>query len=190
MLSEFVITFRESLEAALIAGIVLSYLIKTRQTRFNNTVYLGIVAGIVASVIGAFAFSALAGGFEGSAEQLFEGITMLVGAILLTTMILWMMQQRHITQDIENEVKHSIEQHNAFAIAILVFISVLREGVETVIFLGTLTLKDGVGVSMFGAAAGLVIASVFGYALFRHFLKIKADTFRVVTLKEVLALIK
>ena len=175
-LPSFIITFRETLEAALILGIVLAFLYKTKQTQYNKYVYWGLIVAVIGSVISAFAFNALLGGFEGVNEQLFEGTMMILGAALISWMILWMLQQRHITQDIENEVKHSIEQHNAFAIAVLVFISVLREGVETVIFLGTLTLKDGIGVSLFGAAVGVIIAAVFGYALFRHFLKIKLKT--------------
>lgn len=175
-LPSFIITFRETLEAALIIGIVLAFLYKTQQTQYNMYVYWGIVVAILGSVISAFAFNALLGGFEGVNEQIFEGTMMILGAALISWMILWMLQQRHITKDIENEVKQRIEHHNAFAIGVLVFISVLREGVETVIFLGTLSLKDGVGVSIFGAAIGIAIAAIFGYALFRHFLKIKLKT--------------
>ena len=78
MLSEFIITFRETLEVALIVGIILSYLTKTKETKYNPVVYVGLVAGLVASVIGAILFNTLAGGFEGAAEQIFEGITMLL----------------------------------------------------------------------------------------------------------------
>ena len=176
LLPSFIITFRETLEAALVIGIVLAFLYKTKQTAYNRYVYGGLAAGILASILAAFAFSAMLGGFEGANEELFEGILMFAGAALISWMILWMMQQRHITQEIEHGVKESIARHNALAIGILVFVSVLREGVETVIFLGTLTLKEGVGVSIFGAAAGIIIAAVFGYALFRHFLKIRLKT--------------
>src|SRR3989344_9168066 len=176
LLPSFIITFRETLEAALILGIVLAFLYKTKQTQYNKYVYWGLIVAVIGSVISAFAFNALLGGFEGVNEQLFEGTMMILGAALISWMILWMLQQRHITKDIENEVKQRIEHHNAFAIGVLVFISVLREGVETVIFLGTLSLKDGVGVSIFGAAIGIAIAAIFGYALFRHFLKIKLKT--------------
>jgi len=176
MLSEFVITFRESLEAALIAGIVLSYLIKTRQPRFNNTVYLGIVAGIVASVIGAFAFSALAGGFEGSAEQLFEGITMLVGAILLTTMILWMMQQSHIAQELHSRIDEKIMQAQKAGIFALVFVAIFREGIETVIFLGAVSAGNA-GISVIGAMAGIIAAIFLGYLIFVSSLKIDLKKF-------------
>ena len=92
MIANFIITFRETLEAALIVGIILGYLVRTKQTKYNKTVYMGVVTGIIASIIGAFLFVRLAGGFEGKAEQIFEGITMLFGAFLLTTMILWMMK--------------------------------------------------------------------------------------------------
>src|SRR3989344_5101596 len=105
MIESFIITFRETLEVALIVGIILSYLVRTKQTKYNNIVYIGIAFGIVASIIGAFLFNYLAGGFTGRAEKIFEGITMLVGAVLLTTMILWMMKQKHIARELEHKVK-------------------------------------------------------------------------------------
>jgi high-affinity iron transporter len=82
MIPSFIITFREVLEAALVVGIVLSYLVRTKQTQHNNIVYLGVASGIVASIVGAIVFTTIAGGFAGRAEKIFEGITMLVGAFL------------------------------------------------------------------------------------------------------------
>lgn len=102
MIPSFIITFRETLEAALVVGIVLSYLYRVKQTKHNNIVYAGVISGIVASIIGAILFTALAGGFTGRSEEIFEGITMLAGALLLTTMILWMMKQKHIAKKLEN----------------------------------------------------------------------------------------
>ena len=110
MIESFIITFRETLEVALIVGIILGYLIKTKQTKYNNIVYMGIVFGIVASIIGALLFNYLAGGFAGRAEEIFEGITMLVGALLLTTMILWMMKQKHIARELEQKVAAKISE--------------------------------------------------------------------------------
>ena len=69
MLSSFIITFREALEAALIIGIVLSYLHRTKQHHLNNVVYLSVISGIVASIIGAFMFNVIDGGFTGKAEK-------------------------------------------------------------------------------------------------------------------------
>ena len=87
MISSFIITFRETLEAALIIGIILAYLAKTKKERYNKIVYIGIISAVVASMMGAFLFNTLAGGFEGKAEQMFEGISMLFAAFLLTFMI-------------------------------------------------------------------------------------------------------
>ena len=82
-ISSFIIMFRESLEAALIIGIVLAYLSKTKRTKYNNIVYLGVVSAVVASIIGAIIFNSLAGGFTGRAEYIFEGTAMFLAAVLL-----------------------------------------------------------------------------------------------------------
>src|SRR3989338_7315302 len=136
MIESFIITFRETLEVALIVGIILSYLVRTKQTKFNNIVYIGIAFGIVASIIGAFLFNYLAGGFTGRAEKIFEGIIMLFGAFLLTAMIFWMMKQKHIARELEQKVAAKISETYKSGLFLLVFVAVLREGIETVIFLG------------------------------------------------------
>ena len=121
MLSDALITFRETLEAALLVWIVLSYLIKTKQTRYIRTVYAGIFFGIVASLLGALAFTRIAGGFEGRAEQIFEGTTMIVGALLLTTMILWMMRQESHLENIQRTVAEKVSSARTTGIFLLVF---------------------------------------------------------------------
>jgi high-affinity iron transporter len=142
MISSFIITFREALEAALIVGIILSFLARTNQTKYNNVVYLGVVSGVVGSVIGAFLFNHIAGGFSGKAEEIFEGFTMLIGAVLLTTMILWMMKQKHIAKELEEKVSVEITKVHKFGLFSLVFVAILREGIETVIFLSASSLMN------------------------------------------------
>jgi len=93
MLQSFIILFRETFEVALIIGIVLGYLTRSGQRGYRSSVYLGLVAGVAASILGAVVFQLLAGGFSGTAEEIFEGITMLAGAILLTTLITWMIRK-------------------------------------------------------------------------------------------------
>jgi high-affinity iron transporter len=165
MLSEFIITFRETLEVALIVGIILSYLTKTKETKYNPVVYVGLVAGIVASIIGAILFNTLAGGFEGAAEQIFEGITMLLGAIMLTTMILWMMKQGKIAEKLEAEVAVHLSTAQRFDLFLLVFLAVLREGIETVIFLNAAAIATG-GNTLIGSVLGIAAAVVLGYLIF------------------------
>ena len=180
MVPSFIITFREVLEAALVVGIVLSYLVRTKQTQYNNIVYLGVASGIVASIIGAVIFSTLAGGFTGRAEKIFEGITMLVGAFLLTTMILWMMKQKHIAQELEHRVATELTKRHKFGLCLLVFVAILREGIETVIFLNAASFVAANN-SIFAALAGIVAAILLGYAIFLGSMKINIKKFFNIT---------
>lgn len=180
MIPSFIITFREVLEAALVVGIILSYLVRTRQTQYNNIVYLGVASGIVASIIGAVLFNTLAGGFSGRAEKIFEGITMLVGAFLLTTMILWMMKQKQVAQELEHRVATQLSRTHKFGLFLLVFMAILREGIETVIFLGAASFVS-TNNSMFAAFAGLIAAILLGYAIFLGSMKINIKKFFNIT---------
>src|SRR3989338_1753642 len=168
MIESFLVTSRETLEASLVIGIVLAYLNRTNNQNYKKTVYYGIVFGILASLISAFVFTFFAGGFEGAAEQIFEGTTMLIGAFLLTTMILWMMQQRHISKEIESKVKRHLmgaqPLYSHLGIFMIIFIAIIREGVETVIFLNALNYASGV--NFIGGTLGIIAAIVAGYLFF------------------------
>jgi len=180
MIPSFIITFRETLEAALVVGIVLSYLAKTKQTKYNYVIYIGVASAIVASIVGALLFNTLAGGFTGRAEELFEGIVMLIGAFLLTTMILWMMKQRHLAAELEDRVATEVGEAHRYGIFSLVFVAVLREGIETVFFLGAASFVSAES-NLIGALAGIVAAILLGYAIFVGSMKINLKKFFNVT---------
>ncbi|MBI4140647.1 FTR1 family protein [Candidatus Woesearchaeota archaeon] len=180
MLASFIITFREMLEVALVVGIILSYLSRTKQTQYNNVVYLGVVSGIVASIIGAILFNNLSEGFEGTAEQIFEGVTMLTGALLLTTMIFWMMKQRHVAVHLEQKIAEKISEVRKYGLFSLVFVAVLREGIETVIFLSAASFVSQEN-NIIGALAGIVGAIILGYAIFVSARKINIRKFFNIT---------
>lgn len=178
--SSFLITSRETLEAALVVGVVMAYLTRTDNHQYKRTVYYGIAAGIILSILSAFAFTFFAGGFEGRAEGIFEGFTMLFAAILLTTMILWMMKQRNMAKSIESKVASHIAKasyNNAYALGLfaLILVAVLREGVETVIFFGALNYTSGI--SFLGASLGIITAIAIGYMFFIGSRKINLKKF-------------
>lgn len=180
MVADFIITFRETLEAALIVGIILGYLVKIKQTKYNNVVYIGIVFGILFSIIGALIFSKIAGGFSGRNEEVFEGVMMFIGAMLLTTMILWLLRQKHVAHEIKDKVDTEIAGAHRFGLFLLVFISVFREGIETVIFLGASSIIAE-GNSIYGAILGIFAAVILGYAIFVGSLKINIKKFFNIT---------
>jgi len=180
MVASFIITFRETLEVALIVGIILSYLVKTKQTKYNYVVYIGIVSAIIASIIGAFLFTNIAGGFTGRSEEIFEGISMLIGSLLLTSMILWMMKQKHIATELQNRVATELAEAHKVGLFLLVFVATLREGIETVIFLGAASFVSTSN-NPISALAGIITAIFLGYLIFIGSMKINIKKFFGIT---------
>jgi high-affinity iron transporter len=177
MIQSFIIMFRETLEAALIVGIVLGYLDKSGQRARAPAVYLGIFAGAAASVLAAAAFSRWSGGFTGRREAVFEALTMLAGAVLLTGLIFWMMRQANRAAAIERQVEKQLAAGGG--LFLLVFVSILREGVESVIFLSA--AGAGGGRSLLGGLAGLGAALAVGAGLFFGLVRIRLRRFFAVT---------
>jgi high-affinity iron transporter len=149
------ITFRESLEAFLVLGLVLAVLGKSGHGRLIPWVWVGLAAGIAASLATAWLFVSLLGQFDGREEQLFEGIVMSLGAILLATLILWT-GSHSLGSGLEEEAS-SAALGGPWGIGALVFLSILREGVETVIYLGSSLSQGGEGLFV-GGLVGLSLA--------------------------------
>ena len=168
MIDSFLITSRETLEASLVVGVVLSYLHKTNNHNYKKNVYYGIISGIIASILAAILFNFLAGGMEGAAENIFEGATMILGSVLLTTMIFWMIKQKHVSRNIEEKVEKRLSDEKRimshFGIFMVIFIAIIREGAETVIFLNALNYAGGM--NFIGGTLGVIAAVVLGYLFF------------------------
>src|SRR3989338_4339627 len=168
MLESFLVTSRETLEAGLVVGIVLAYLNRTNNRNYKKTVYYAVALGILACILAAFTFTFFAGEFQGASEQIFEGATMLLGAFLLTTMILWMMQQRFISKEIESKVRVHLTNPapwvSHLGIFMVIFVAIIREGIETVIFLNALNYQSGI--NFLGGTLGIIAAITVGYAFF------------------------
>jgi len=128
--------------------------------------------------MGGWLFQLALGGFSGKNEQIFEGITMLIGAALLTTMILWMMKQSSFTEAIKQKVE--LSQGKQWGIFFLIVISILREGIESVIFLSAANFvsKDQ---NLLGAILGLLVAVLVSYLFIIGSLRISLKKFFLVT---------
>ncbi len=180
MVADAVITFRETLEAALVVGIILAYLEKSGNVKFNRHVFLGAGLGVFASAVFALyfgGFSEFTQGVFGISEQLFEGILLLIGASLLTWMILWMLKQRHVREEIEQKVKLEISEGHALGLALFVFVSVFREGIETVIFLGSASVVGEGVVSFGGALLGIGAALLLAFLIFETAMRVDLKLF-------------
>jgi high-affinity iron transporter len=167
MFSSLLITLREGLEAALIVGIIMSTLRQLDQQERAKSVWWGVSAATGVSVLGAIALNALGVAFEGHGEAIFEGIAMLAAAGVLTWMIFWMQRQApHIKHDIERDVKSALDGTGRWALFGLAFVAVVREGIETALFLTAAVYTTSPLMTLIGGAIGLAGAVTIGYLIF------------------------
>lgn len=169
MLASFVITLREGIEAALIVAIVLAYLKKVGAEALAKSVYVGVLLGVLGSVVVAGAFVLLSVEFEGRFEEVFEGTTMFLAAAILTTMIVWMQRNgKAYSQGLREKVEIALTDKASLGLTSLAFVSVFREGVETVLFLGSASFTSSGMEILIGGAIGLGTAIVIGLAMMRY----------------------
>ena len=167
ILPSFIITFREALEAALIIGIIAAYIAKLGRSDLNRYLATGIIAALIASVGVAMIFKIVYGGLEGLGEQLFEGIAALTAAAVLTYMIFWMAgSSKKIKGELQKKVDISISKGEMLGIAGMSFIAVFREGVETVLFLGTFAMISPVD-TLVGFSLGIISVVLLSAVMFR-----------------------
>ena len=171
MLVPLLITFRETLEVAIVVGIVLTFLLKTDQRFFNTYVWRGVGAGILAAMFIAIVLETFFGGFTGRTEALFEGILMLVTAVSITWMILWVHRQKDVAKQIKEDVARHVEKGYGIGIFVLTATAVLREGTETVLYLKASSIV-GQSSQFIGGTLGILAALTLGYALFRFALRV------------------
>ncbi len=167
MIASFLLSVREGLEAALILGIVIGVLRRTQRPDLIPTLWRGAVSGILASLAGAVLLNLLGAEFEGNTEVIFEGITMLFAAGLLTWMMVWMQKQaRSQSKSIEAQVLNATRQGGQQAMFWLAFFSILREGVELSVFLLAARLQTNLFDTLAGTLLGLGSAALLGWMAF------------------------
>ncbi len=184
-LPTFIITLREGVEAALVVGIVLACLKKAKAEQLNLWVYAGVVVGIVASALvgvlfswGIQTLSATYPEYAPVIEPLLEAIFGVIAIALLSWMLIWMTQQaRSLKGEIEGNVTSAIQQGTkaGWGVFSLIFIAVLREGFETVVFI-IAKFQQGL-VPALGAISGIAMATGIGVLLFKWGVKINIRRF-------------
>jgi high-affinity iron transporter len=174
------ITLREGIEAALIVSILLAYLRQLGRADLHPRIWWGTGIAIVLSALAGALIFFVAGEFEGTAAATFEGLVTLAAVAVLTWMIFWM---RRVGGRIRSELQHRVDLALAggtLPLVGLAFFAVLREGIETALFLFGAERATGAS-SMIGAILGLAIAVVLGYLLYRGGIKLNLRTFFRVT---------
>jgi high-affinity iron transporter len=182
MLASFLLSLREGLEAALIIGIVLGTVRKLHRPDLAPTVWAGVIFAIVVSILAGIGLYVIGFELEGQAEQVFEGLTMLLAAGVLTWMIFWMNRQsRDIKKNLEEGVSKTVTSTHKRGLFWLAFLAVVREGVELALFLTAAAFASTAQSTVLGALLGVGTAALLGWSLFASTLRLDLRRFFQVT---------
>lgn len=175
---------REGVEGALIVAILLAYLNKTGNRRHFGKIWLGTGLALLLSVVVGVSIFAAAGTMQEPYEQLFEGSAMLLAAIVVTWMLFWMRRQaRSVKGDLQARVDRVLTEGSLWGLGVLAFTAVIREGIETSLFLATQAQAaaqnsdEGAASVLVGALIGLLVAVGFGFAFYQGTRRINLATF-------------
>jgi high-affinity iron transporter len=171
---------REGVEAALIVSIILAYLARTGNQRHFGRIWIGTIGAVAVSLVAGAALFVTIGGLQEPYEQIFEGLTMIAAAIVVTWMLFWMRRQ---AASVKNELHAAVDRvltgGTVVGLAVLAFTAVIREGLETALFLvGQATSADaGAGAVLLGAVVGLGVAVLLGVGFYRGARLVNLRTF-------------
>ena len=189
MLPTYLLSLREGLEAALIIGIVLGAVSKIRRKDLAPAVWFGTLSAVIISILTAIILTSFGMSLEERAEQIFEGVTMLLAAGILTWMIFWMGKQaRFLKSELEDGVNKAAASTGKRAVFWLAFMAVVREGVELAIFITAAFFASNQGETsanliqiLAGTILGLGTAVLLGYTIFATALRLDLRRFFQVT---------
>jgi high-affinity iron transporter len=181
MLASFLLSLREGLEAALVLGIVLGALSKLKRTDLNGKVWLGAGLAALLSVAAALGLNLLGLEFEGTGEQIFEGVAMLLAAGVLTWMILWVHRSGNLKNEVEAKTSQALRGGSSGGLFALAFLAVFREGIELALFLLAVEKASSPAQTLGGALLGLAGAAALGWMLFTSTRRMNLRSFFQVT---------
>ena len=173
MVANFLIGLREGLEAALVVAILVAYLVRIDQRQFLPRIWAGVAAAIGLSVVAVLALQVTGQALSDEAAEAFAGFMSLLAVALITWMILWMARHaRTLKAHLHGEVDNALAR-SSWALVLVAFFAVGREGLETALFLWTGMRSTGGGVlPLLGAVLGLGAAVALGILIYRGALRL------------------
>ena len=180
MLASFLIMFREGVEAALIVGIIASYLRQTGRIHLMKAIWLGIALATLMCLGVAILLQSTRQDFPQKQQELFAAVIALVAVGVLTWMVFWMKRaSRSIKGELHSQVESAIQSGDRWGLALIgmAFLAVAREGLETVVFL-LATLQQSVGIQVpVGAFLGYAAAIAVGVGIYQGGIRINLKRF-------------
>lgn len=183
MLTTFVVGLREGLEAALIVGIVAAFLNRSGRRDAIRYVWAGVLLAILACSAIAVGLWLLSSELTQQAQELLETVIGLIAVGMVTYMILWMRRHsRGLKHELEGAVDSALAKGSALALVGMAVLAVLREGIESVVFLLALFRSSDVPeFAGLGAALGFLVSAVLGYGIYKGGIRLNLARFFKVT---------
>ncbi len=169
MVATLVIFLRESLEASIIVSILLAYLNRAGHRKHFRDVFIGVGLGVGLAAAGGVAAYLTLKNYAGSRVQtIFETVTYLLAAVVLTYMTFWMRSHsRTMSADLRRRADAALTRGARGGLTLLAFQAVGREGLETVVFTLAIVFATSTSGALGGAVIGLVAGLMVAFAIYR-----------------------
>jgi high-affinity iron transporter len=157
MFANFLIGLREGLEASLVVGILIAYLVRTERRHLLSKAWIGVGIAVVVSLVFGAILTLGPQGLSFEAQEAIGGTLSIVAVGLITWMIFWMGKNaRFLKRELEGSMERAISVGSG-AVITMALLAVGREGLETALFLWA-------GIQSSGSTAGPVIGATLGLA--------------------------
>jgi high-affinity iron transporter len=183
VLPTFVIGLREGLEAALIVGIIAAFLIQRDERRALPAMWAGVGLAVALCLAFAIAVNAFGRNLTFRQREIMEATLSIVAVLGVTYMIVWMRRHsRELKGQLERETASALVSGSVWALIGLAFFAVIREGLETAVFLlAAFQNSSNPGATGTGAALGVAVAIGLGYGIYKGGVRINLSRFFRVT---------
>lgn len=182
MLATFVIGLREGLEASLIVGIVSAFLVQRGERRALRPVWAGVLAAALLCLGAALGLQAATRSLPQRQQEQLETVLALVAVAMVTWMVVWTTRHaRTMRAELETSASSALARGSSWALVAMAFLAVLREGLETSVFLlATYQASGSNAQGAVGASLGIALAVVLGWLVYRGGVRLDlARLFRV-----------
>jgi len=183
VLPTFIIGLREGLEASLIVGIIAAFLVQRGDRGALRPMWVGVGLALAICAAAAIALYAVGSSLPFRQREALEGILALVAVAGVSYMVVWMRRHaRELKRTLEVQAASALLTGSVVALAGMAFLAVLREGLETAVFmLAAFQSSQDPAATGSGAVLGVGVAVVLGYLLYRGGIRINLARFFRVT---------
>ena len=175
------ILLREGIEGLLIIATLLAFLKKMGQSSQQKWIWAGVAGGILASALLAVLINIIFSKITAaSSREYIEGITGIFAVVMMLSVGAWLHKKSSIenwNKYVKQQMQQAIAKGSLFSFAIISFLSVFREGAETIIFYTGITPYISMRQLVMGIVLAVIILAIFGFTIIYYSVKIPIHLF-------------